>query len=95
MPQFGGAYADPAIGAYVTGIGDLLAGTSEIPDLKFTFTVLDAPMVNAFALPGGYVYITRGLLALADNEAEVAGVLAHEIGRAPSRRPAPRPWPSP
>jgi predicted Zn-dependent protease len=90
VPQFGGAYADPAIGAYVTGIGDLLARTSEIPDQKFTFTVLDTPMVNAFALPGGYVYITRGLLALADNEAEVAGVLAHEIGHVTARHSAER-----
>jgi len=90
VPQFGGAYADPAIDAYVTGIGNLLARTSEIPDLKFTFTVLDTPMVNAFALPGGYVYITRGLLALADNEAEVAGVLAHEIGHVTARHSAER-----
>ncbi len=90
VPQFGGAYADPAIGIYVTGIGNLLARTSEIPDQKFTFTVLDTPMVNAFALPGGYVYITRGLLALADNEAEVAGVLAHEIGHVTARHSAER-----
>jgi predicted Zn-dependent protease len=90
VPQFGGAYADPAIGAYVTGIGNLLARTSETPDLEFTFTVLDTPMVNAFALPGGYVYITRGLLALADNEAEVAGVLAHEIGHVTARHSAER-----
>ncbi|MCH7794564.1 MAG: M48 family metalloprotease [Proteobacteria bacterium] len=90
VPQFGGAYADPAIDAYVTGIGDLLVKTSETPDLKFTFTVLDTPMVNAFALPGGYVYITRGLLALADNEAEVAGVLAHEIGHVTARHSAER-----
>ena len=90
VPQFGGAYADPAIDAYLTGIGDLLARTSEIPDQKFTFTVLDTPMVNAFALPGGYVYITRGLLALADNEAEVAGVLAHEIGHVTARHAAER-----
>jgi predicted Zn-dependent protease len=90
VPQFGGAYADPAINAYVTGIGNLLARTSETPDLKFTFTVLDTPMVNAFALPGGYVYITRGLLALADNEAEVAGVLAHEIGHVTARHSAER-----
>ena len=90
VPQFGGAYADPAIDAYVTGIGNLLVKTSETPDFEFTFTVLDTPMVNAFALPGGYVYITRGLLALADNEAEVAGVLAHEIGHVTARHSAER-----
>jgi predicted Zn-dependent protease len=95
LPQFGGAYDDPALGApalgaYVTSIGNLLARTSETPDQSFTFTVLDTPMVNAFALPGGYVYITRGLLALADNEAEVAGVLAHEIGHVTARHSAER-----
>jgi predicted Zn-dependent protease len=90
VPQFGGAYADPEMSAYVTSIGNLLARTSETPGAKFTFTVLDTPIVNAFALPGGYVYITRGLLALADNEAEVAGVLAHEIGHVTARHSAER-----
>ena len=90
VPQFGGAYADPAVTGYIASIGDLLARTSETPNTKFTFTVLDTPIVNAFALPGGYVYITRGLLALADNEAEVAGVLAHEIGHVTARHSAER-----
>jgi len=90
LPQFGGAYADPALTGYVASIGNLLTRTSETPDTKFTFTVLDTPIVNAFALPGGYVYITRGLLALADNEAEVAGVLAHEIGHVTARHSAER-----
>jgi predicted Zn-dependent protease len=90
VPQFGGAYADPALSAYVTSIGNLLVKTSEIPNQKFTFTVLDSPIVNAFALPGGYVYVTRGLLALADTEAEVAGVLAHEIGHVTARHSAER-----
>jgi len=90
LPQFGGAYADPALVGYVASIGNLLARTSETPGTKFTFTVLDTPIVNAFALPGGYVYVTRGLLALADNEAEVAGVLAHEIGHVTARHSAER-----
>ena len=90
VPQFGGAYSDPALTSYVGSIGNLLARTSETPDTKFTFTVLDTPMVNAFALPGGYVYVTRGLLSLADNEAEVAGVLAHEIGHVTARHAAER-----
>ena len=90
LPQFGGAYADPAFTGYIASIGNLLARTSETPNTKFTFTVLDTPIVNAFALPGGYVYITRGLLALADNEAEVAGVLAHEIGHVTARHSAER-----
>jgi predicted Zn-dependent protease len=90
LPQFGGAYADPALIGYVASIGNLLARTSETPGTRFTFTVLDTPIVNAFALPGGYVYVTRGLLALADNEAEVAGVLAHEIGHVTARHAAER-----
>jgi predicted Zn-dependent protease len=90
VKQFGGAYDDPALARYVSGLGGLLARTSELPDLSFTFTVLDSPMVNAFALPGGYVYVTRGLLALADNEAELAGVLSHEIGHVTARHAAER-----
>jgi predicted Zn-dependent protease len=90
VPQFGGAYADPALARYIGSIGTLLVRTSETPDTEFTFTVLDTPMVNAFALPGGYVYVTRGLLSLAGNEAEVAGVLAHEIGHVTARHAAER-----
>jgi len=90
VKEFGGAYQDPALGRYVSSLGTLLARTSELPDLKFTFTVLDSPIVNAFALPGGYVYVTRGLLALAENEAEVAGVLSHEIGHVTARHAAER-----
>lgn len=90
VPQFGGVYADADLGPYVASIGDLLVRTSEIPTQQFTFTVLDSPIVNAFALPGGYVYVTRGLLALADSEAEVAGVLAHEIGHVAARHSAER-----
>ncbi|MEK9660628.1 MAG: M48 family metalloprotease, partial [Alphaproteobacteria bacterium] len=62
----------------------------ELPDLDFTFTVLDSEVVNAFALPGGYVYISRGLLALANSEAELAGVMAHEIGHVTGRHSAQR-----
>jgi predicted Zn-dependent protease len=90
LKEFGGAYNDPELARYVSSVGKLLARTSEMPDLAFTFTVIDSPIVNAFALPGGYVYVTRGLLALADNEAELAGVLAHEIGHVTARHPAER-----
>lgn len=90
VEQFGGAYEDPALQAYITSLGNLLVATSETPAKPFTFTVLDSPVVNAFALPGGYVYVTRGLLALAGNEAEVAGVLAHEIGHVTARHAAER-----
>ncbi len=90
LEEFGGAYDDPALTRYVSSVGALLARTSEMPNLDFTFTVLDSPIVNAFALPGGYVYVTRGLLALADSEAELAGVLAHEIGHVTARHTAER-----
>ncbi len=90
LEQFGGAYEDPQLGAYVASIGARMAAVSERPDLNFTFTILDSPVVNAFALPGGYVYVSRGLLALADNEAELAGVLGHEIGHVTARHSAER-----
>lgn len=72
--------ADPRLQAYVDGVGQRLAAQSHRANLKWTFTVLDSPEVNAFALPGGYVYITRGILAYLDSEAELAGVVGHEIG---------------
>ncbi|MGH6898129.1 MAG: M48 family metalloprotease [Geminicoccaceae bacterium] len=90
LAEFGGAYADAALQAYVADIGERLAAVSELPDLEFTFTLLNSEVVNAFALPGGYVYVTRGLLALADNEAELAGVMAHEIGHVTARHSAQR-----
>ena len=90
LKEFGGAYADRGLAEYVTQIGSTIARNSELPDLKFTFTVLNDQKVNAFALPGGYVYITRGLLAVAETEAEMAGVLAHEIGHITARHSAQR-----
>lgn len=90
VKAFGGTYDDPAITAYVNEIGQKLVSVSEYADRKFTFTVVDSPIVNAFALPGGYVYVTRGLLALAQDEAELAGVLAHEIGHVTARHSAQR-----
>jgi predicted Zn-dependent protease len=90
LAEFGGEYKDPKIQSYISNLGERLAKTSERPDLPWKFTVLDTPVVNAFALPGGYVYITRGLLALASNEAEVASVLAHEIGHVAARHSAQR-----
>jgi len=90
VPQFGGVYEDAALASYVSSIGNLLVRTSETPEQKFTFTVLNTPIVNAFALPGGYVYVTRGLVALANDEAELAGVIAHEIGHVTARHSAER-----
>lgn len=80
VQEFGGEIEDPALKRYVDSIGNLLVKTTEMPNSKFTFTVLDDNIVNAFALPGGYIHITRGLMALANNEAELAGVMGHEIG---------------
>jgi predicted Zn-dependent protease len=87
---FGGHYKDDAIKDYVNNIGNRLASKSELPNIKWTFTVLNSPIINAFALPGGYVYVTRGLMALASNEAELAGVIAHEIGHVTARHTAQR-----
>ena len=80
VKEFGGEYGSPDFRKYVNSIGQLLAQTGERQDLKYTFTVLNSDIVNAFATPGGYIYVSRGLMALADSEAEFAGVLAHELG---------------
>ncbi|MGH9314996.1 MAG: M48 family metalloprotease [Vicinamibacterales bacterium] len=75
-----GVVQDPAVHKYVTLVGTLVAQQTEKPNLKWTFIVLDTDGVNAFASPGGFVHVTRGALALLQNEAELAGVLGHEIG---------------
>jgi predicted Zn-dependent protease len=78
--QAHGRYEDERLQAYVTEVGQRVAAKSDRPDLQYTFTVLDSEDVNAMALPGGYVYVHRGLLAYLDSEAELAAVLGHEIG---------------
>jgi predicted Zn-dependent protease len=83
-----GAYDDPKLAAYVDSIGQSLAKVSHRPDLTWHFTVLDDPTVNAFAMPGGYIYITRGILAHLNSEAQLAGVLGHEIGHVTARHTA-------
>ncbi len=83
-----GLYNDPELAAYVDGIGQKLAAVSHKPDLKFTFRILDSPVINAFALPGGFVYVTRGILAHMNNESELAVVLGHEIGHVTARHGA-------
>ena len=75
-----GIYDDYDLGDYVEEVGQRLAAASERPYLPWSFKVLDDPGVNAFALPGGYVYVTRGILAELGSEAELAAVLGHEIG---------------
>jgi len=86
---FGGVYDDPQIGLYVAQVAQKLAHASGRP-VSYRLTVLDSPVVNALALPGGYVYVTRGLLALAGDEAELASVLGHEIGHVDARHSAQR-----
>lgn len=80
-----GVYDDPELQAYVNRIGQQLAAQSHRAHLKYSFTVLDSPDINAFALPGGYIYVTRGIMAYLDSEAELAGVLGHEIGHVTAR----------
>ncbi|KAA0229914.1 peptidase M48 [candidate division KSB1 bacterium] len=75
-----GLYADAALQKYVQQLGAKLSATSERPQLPWTFRVVDDPVVNAFALSGGFIYVTRGILAHLSNEAELAGVMGHEIG---------------
>jgi predicted Zn-dependent protease len=90
VQRFGGEYGDAGLEAYVQKVGASVAAYTEVPDLDYSFTVLDDEMINAFALPGGYVHVTRGLLALADNEAEMASVLGHELGHITARHAAQR-----
>ncbi|MEO5336142.1 MAG: M48 family metalloprotease [Magnetospirillum sp. WYHS-4] len=88
--EFGGAYTDPRIDSYVTEVGLRLAVHTEHTNFPYKFTILNSSIINAFALPGGQVFISRGLLALASNEAEMAGVLAHELGHVNARHTAER-----
>lgn len=78
-------YRDARLQGYVSSIGRTMAAYSHRNYLPYTFTVLDDPAVNAFALPGGYIYITTGLMAYLNSEAELAGVLAHEVGHVAAR----------
>jgi predicted Zn-dependent protease len=75
-----GLYENEPLSAYVEQLGQRLAASSERPDLPWAFKVIDDSTVNAFALPGGFIYVTRGILAHLGSEAELAGVLGHEIG---------------
>jgi len=83
-----GLYPDPALQSYVQDLGTKLATTSERPNLPWTFRVVDDPAVNAFAIPGGFVYVTRGILAHMTTEAELATVMGHEIGHVTARHTA-------
>src|SRR5688572_9274694 len=83
-----GLYDNDLLQRYVQELGMKLARSSERPNLPWSFAVLDSPAVNAFALPGGFIYITRGILPYLDNEAQLVGVLGHEIGHVTARHSA-------
>ncbi|MCB1531479.1 MAG: M48 family metalloprotease [Alphaproteobacteria bacterium] len=85
-----GLYKDAKLQAYVDSVGARIAKDTERSDVQYKFFIIDSPIVNAFALPGGYVYVSRGLLALANSEAELAGVMAHEVGHVTARHSAER-----
>ncbi|MFV1987455.1 MAG: M48 family metalloprotease [Gemmatimonadota bacterium] len=78
-------YDDDALQTYVNDIGQRLAATSERPSLPWSFKVVDDPVVNAFALPGGFIYVTRGIMTHFNSEAALASVIGHEIGHVTAR----------
>lgn len=85
VAQTVGIYQQPALERYVSDLGKRLAARGERPNLPWTFQVVDDSSVNAFALPGGYIFVTRGLLAHMNNEAQLASVIGHEIGHVNAR----------
>lgn len=80
-----GEYEDEELQAWVTSVSEPMAAGSERPDLPWTFRVLDDPTVNAFAVPGGFIYVTRGIMAHLTTDAELAAILGHEIGHVTAR----------
>ena len=83
-----GVYDDPKLTAYIQDLGQRMGRLSHRPNLRFEFKILDSPVVNAFAVPGGYVYLTRGVLSYLNSEAELACVIGHEIGHVAARHSA-------
>lgn len=85
VQKYGGIVEDEALLRYVALVGNVVASVSDRPELKYHFGVLDSDQVNAMAAPGGYIFITRGALMKMNSEAELAGVLAHEVGHVTAR----------
>jgi len=83
-----GIYNDSKLNAYINDLGKRIAKVTHRPNLPYTFKVVDTPVVNAFAVPGGYVYFTRGILSYLNNEAELAGIMGHELGHVNARHTA-------
>jgi predicted Zn-dependent protease len=88
IQRYMGVYDDARLQQFINEKGQQMAAVSHRKDLKYQFRVVDSPVVNAFAVPGGYVYFTRGIMAYFNNEAEFAGVLGHEIGHITARHSA-------
>ncbi len=86
--EYGGRHPDQALQAYVEEIGQKVAAVSHRTNVKYTFTVLESDVVNAFALPGGPIFITKALLGRMGNEAQLAAVLGHEVGHVAARHGA-------
>jgi predicted Zn-dependent protease len=88
LATYGGVYENARLHATITQMVGRLVAASERPNLKYEVTLLNSPSINAFALPNGHLYVTRGLIALANDEAELASVLAHEMGHVIARHAA-------
>ncbi len=85
-----GLYGEEELGFYLDELGQRMARICHRPELEFSFKILDTPVINAFAVPGGFVYVTRGILAYLNSEAELTGVLGHELGHITARHTAQR-----
>jgi predicted Zn-dependent protease len=90
VAAYGGVFHDPKIEQMLVPVVSRIVATSDRPDIAYRITILNSPAINAFALPGGYLYVTRGLLALANDSSEVAAVLAHEMGHVSANHAAAR-----
>ncbi|MGK7397585.1 MAG: M48 family metalloprotease [Candidatus Cyclobacteriaceae bacterium M3_2C_046] len=88
ITAFFGVYNDKQLQRFIQRKGESMADISHRPNLDYEFKIVDSPVINAFAVPGGYVYFTRGIMAQFNNEAEFAGVLGHEIGHIAARHSA-------
>ena len=90
VAMMGGEYRAPGAERFLNGVLAKLAASTDLPGEAYKVTILNSPSVNAFALPSGNVYVTRGLLALANDTSEIAGVMAHEIAHVTARHAAQR-----
>jgi predicted Zn-dependent protease len=88
VAAYGGVYHSPELEENITRVVNRLVSASERPDIHYRVTILNSPAINAFALPGGTLYVTRGLIALANDESELASVLAHEMAHVIARHAA-------